>query len=66
MYDRVTKENREFFLINILMRSIGKAGKACEVFSLVYLHDTDKIHIHTLFQYCIFMKVANALIHDDE
>lgn len=43
-----------------------RSGKACGVFSLVYFHDTDTICIDTYFQYCIFMKVANALIHDDE
>lgn len=37
-------------------------------FSLVYFHDIEwqDTCTHTVFQYCIFMKVANALIHDDE
>lgn len=55
------------FLINILIRRIGKAGKARGVFSLVYFRDTAWQDMYThAFQYCMFVKVANVLIDDGE
>lgn len=33
---------------------------------LLFIFMTPTQYVYTYFQYCIFMKVANALIHDDE